>query len=32
VLVDKEGIVRLYHPGAASYDELAPVIEKLLKG
>jgi thiol-disulfide isomerase/thioredoxin len=30
VLVDKAGIVRLYHPGGMSYDELAPRIEKLL--
>jgi thiol-disulfide isomerase/thioredoxin len=32
VLVDKRGIVRLYHPGAMSYQELAPEIEKLLAG
>jgi thiol-disulfide isomerase/thioredoxin len=32
VLVDKQGIVRLYHPGAATYNELAPAVEKLLKG
>lgn len=30
VLVDKNGIVRMYHPGAASYQELAPQIEHLL--
>ena len=30
VLVDKYGIVRVYHPGAMSYQELAPEIEKLL--
>jgi thiol-disulfide isomerase/thioredoxin len=30
VILDKQGIVRLYHPGAATYDELAGTIEKLL--
>jgi thiol-disulfide isomerase/thioredoxin len=30
VLVDREGIVRLYHPGGLSYEELAGQIEKLL--
>jgi thiol-disulfide isomerase/thioredoxin len=32
VLVDKHGVVRLYHPGAMSYQELAAPIEKLLAG
>ncbi|HWB97030.1 MAG TPA: TlpA disulfide reductase family protein [Bryobacteraceae bacterium] len=30
VLVDRQGIVRYYHPGAASYDELAARIEAAL--
>jgi hypothetical protein len=30
VLVDAAGIVRYYHPGAASEAELAPRIQKLL--
>ncbi len=30
VLIDKNGIVRLYHPGAISFEELAPKIEDLL--
>jgi thiol-disulfide isomerase/thioredoxin len=30
VLVDREGIVRLYHPGGLSHEELATRIEKLL--
>jgi len=30
VLVDKTGIVRMYHPGAISYQELATQIEHLL--
>jgi thiol-disulfide isomerase/thioredoxin len=30
VLVDKHGVVRMYHPGRMSYEELAPKIEKLL--
>lgn len=30
VLVDREGIVRLYHPGRLPYGELAAQIEKLL--
>jgi thiol-disulfide isomerase/thioredoxin len=30
VILDKQGIVRLYHPGAATYDELAGTIERLL--
>ena len=30
VLVDRKGIVRLYHPGKMSYAELAPLIERLL--
>lgn len=31
VLVDREGIVRLYHPGAMTYDELRAQIESLVK-
>lgn len=31
VLVDREGIVRLYHPGGVSYEELAAKIEALLQ-
>jgi len=30
VLVDREGIVRLYHPGNLSYEELAPKVKALL--
>jgi thioredoxin-related protein len=30
VLLDREGIVRLYHPGSMAKDELEAVIEKLL--
>lgn len=30
VLVDRKGIVRLYHPGEMSYEELAPRIASLL--
>lgn len=30
VLIDKNGIVRLYHPGAMSFEELAPKIGSLL--
>ena len=30
VLVDKKGIVRLYHPGRLAYDELAPKVRALL--
>ena len=30
VLIDKAGIVRLYHPGAMSYDELAGSIKPLI--
>ena len=30
VLVDREGIVRLYHPGQMPYEELAPKVAKLL--
>jgi len=31
VLIDSGGIVRFYHPGEMTYDELAPRIESLLK-
>jgi hypothetical protein len=30
VLVDREGIVRLYHPGDLTHEKLASHIEKLL--
>ncbi len=30
VLIDRTGIVRLYHPGKISYEELAPRIRELL--
>jgi len=30
VLVDRQGIVRLYHPGGMTYDELAPRVLELL--
>jgi thioredoxin-related protein len=30
VLVDKAGIVRLYHPGKMTAEELLPEIEKIL--
>lgn len=30
VLVDRDGIVRLYHPGAMSYEELAPKVAALI--
>ena len=30
VLIDKAGIVRLYYPGKMTYEELAPLIAKLL--
>lgn len=29
VLLDREGIVRMYHPGSMSYEELAAQVEKL---
>lgn len=32
VLIDRKGIVRLYHPGEMSYEELAPRIRELLAG
>jgi hypothetical protein len=31
VLVDKAGVVRMYHPGRMSYEELQPKIESLVK-
>jgi thiol-disulfide isomerase/thioredoxin len=31
VLVDRAGIVRMYHPGAMTYAELRPQVEKLLR-
>ena len=30
VLIDKRNVVRLYHPGAMPYGELAPLIQRLL--
>jgi hypothetical protein len=30
VLIDKAGIVRLYYPGKMSYEQLAPLIAKLV--
>jgi thioredoxin-related protein len=30
VLLDRHGIVRLYHPGAMTYEELRAEMEKLL--
>ena len=30
VLIDRDGIVRLYNPGDLPYDELAPQVERLL--
>ncbi len=32
VLVDRRGIVRLYHPGQMSYEELAPRVAHLIGG
>ena len=31
VLIARGGLVRLYHPGQMSYEELAPIIEAALK-
>jgi thiol-disulfide isomerase/thioredoxin len=31
VLVDRRGIVRLYHPGRMTYEELRPAVEALFK-
>jgi thiol-disulfide isomerase/thioredoxin len=31
VLVDSSGIVRMYHPGEMSYDELAPRIQQVVR-
>lgn len=30
VLLDREGIIRLYHPGAMSWEELDPLVSKLI--
>ena len=30
VLIDRAGIVRLYHPGAMTYEELRPLVAKLM--
>jgi thiol-disulfide isomerase/thioredoxin len=32
VLVDREGLVRLYHPGRMTYEELAPRVQSLVEG
>jgi thiol-disulfide isomerase/thioredoxin len=32
VLIDRQGIVRMYHPGKMSYDELAPIVHKVVGG
>lgn len=32
VLVDRKGVVRLYHPGRMTEDELEPVVRRLLAG
>ncbi|MGE3191051.1 MAG: hypothetical protein AB7N90_15325, partial [Vicinamibacterales bacterium] len=32
VLIDREGIVRLYHPGRMTADELEPRVRELLEG
>ena len=32
VFVDRKGIVRLYHPGAMSYSELAAGVKTILGG
>jgi hypothetical protein len=29
VLIDRAGIVRLYHPGRMTYEELQPLVAKL---
>jgi len=31
VLVDRAGVVRLYHPGQMPYEELAPLVEAVLR-
>ena len=31
VLVDRSGIVRLYHPGGMTYEELRPLVEALVR-
>lgn len=30
VLIDRQGLVRLYHPGAMSYEELAARVEVVI--
>jgi thiol-disulfide isomerase/thioredoxin len=32
VLVDREGIVRMYHPGRMTYEELRPKLQELMRG
>jgi len=32
VLVDRQGLVRLYHPGRMTYEELAPRVKSLVEG
>ena len=31
VLIDRSGIVRLYHPGGMTYEELRPLVESVVK-
>ena len=31
VLVDKAGVVRMYHPGQMSYEELKPILARWVK-
>jgi thiol-disulfide isomerase/thioredoxin len=30
VVVDRQGVVRLYHPGRMSYEELAPIVRRVV--
>jgi len=32
VVVDRQGVVRLYHPGRMPYEELQPVVAEVVKG
>lgn len=32
VLLDRKGIVRMYHPGKMTYEELVPLVEKVVSG
>jgi hypothetical protein len=31
VLIDRNGLVKMYHPGALTYEELRPRVEALFK-